>query len=238
MITINGKTYFKYELHSHTIEGSRCSKIFAKDLVKYYKDNNYDGICISDHFTGSTTVPAGTEWHDRIDMFHKGYEEAKKAGDELGIDVFFSLEYSYHGTDFLFMSDDSYEWLHKNIDFINLPPRQIFTLFRESGGFISHAHPFMEASYIDHIRLFPNDVDAVEVINGGKTDIVNGRALDYSRSYNLLRTAGTDCHHNEQKNMTAILTLVKCNTIGELVNEIKNGRTLVYSERNDLEFND
>ena len=237
MIEINGVNYYKYELHTHTIEGSRCSKIAAKDLVDYYKENDYDGICISDHFTGSTTVPEATPWDERIDMFHKGFEEAKKEGDKVGVSVFFSLEYSFHGTDFLMMMDNSFEWLHENKDFIDWDPNQIFKKFRADGGFVSQAHPFMEASYINHVRLFPRSIDAVEVINGSKSDWMNKMAKQYAENYALLKTAGTDTHRDHQENLTAVLTTKKCETIGELVEEIKAGRTKVYSVRNGLSFN-
>ena len=101
---------YRYELHAHTAEGSRCSKISAIDLVRYYKDNGYDGIFITDHFTGSTTVPKGTPWNERIDMFyHNGFEIAAEEGRRIGLKVFWAPEFSSKCNDFLFFGL-SKEW--------------------------------------------------------------------------------------------------------------------------------
>ena len=64
----------------------------------------------------------------------------------------------------------------------------------ESGAFIVQAHPYREAAYIDHIRLFPRHVHGVEIINGNQNDFVNGLAEHYANSYSLIRFAGTDNH--------------------------------------------
>ena len=80
---------YKYELHAHTSEVSRCSVISAKELVAFYKSQGYSGICITDHFIGSnTTVPVGIPWDEGIEMFCRGYELAREEGEKLGIDVF------------------------------------------------------------------------------------------------------------------------------------------------------
>ena len=57
------------DLHCHTIEGSRCSHLSAADMVKFYQKQGYAGFCVTDHFTGSTTVPEGTPWEERIDRY-------------------------------------------------------------------------------------------------------------------------------------------------------------------------
>ena len=40
---------YKYELHCHTKEVSRCGAVPAAEIVKMYKENGYDGIVITDH---------------------------------------------------------------------------------------------------------------------------------------------------------------------------------------------
>ena len=47
---------------------------------------------------------------------------------------------------------------------------------RKNGGFVVHAHPFREADYIDHIRLYPNCIDGVKVINASRTEHENRMA--------------------------------------------------------------
>ncbi|MFP4662053.1 MAG: histidinol phosphatase, partial [Halanaerobiales bacterium] len=93
---------FKYEIHTHTAEGSKCSSISAVELVHFYKEMGYSGICISDHFlNGNTTVPEEISWTERIELFCRGYEKAYTEGRKVGLDVFFGWEYSFRGTDIL-----------------------------------------------------------------------------------------------------------------------------------------
>ena len=65
---------------------------------------------------------------------------------------------------------------------------------RLAGGTVVHAHPFRQDSYIPMIRLLPDLVDAVEVLNGHRKDDVNRRAKWYADSYGLPGTAGSDNH--------------------------------------------
>lgn len=67
----------------------------------------------------------------------------------------------------------------------------------QDGAFIIHAHPFRERDYIDHIELFPRDVDGVEIVNGAhlKQPETNDRAKIYAMMYGLPGTAGSDSHH-------------------------------------------
>lgn len=48
---------FKYEMHTHTQEVSMCATIPAAELVQFYKDKGFSGVCITDHFlNGNTSV--------------------------------------------------------------------------------------------------------------------------------------------------------------------------------------
>ena len=61
---------YRYETHTHTSEVSKCSRITAAELVRFYKKCGFDGICITDHFlNGNTTVPQGLKWTERIELF-------------------------------------------------------------------------------------------------------------------------------------------------------------------------
>ena len=77
-------------------------------------------------------------------------------------------------------------------------PEEYCYRVRKSGGFISHAHPFREASYIPEIRLYPSLVDAVEVYNGRNIKPYNDKAIKYAEEYSLLQTAGSDTHYTDE----------------------------------------
>ena len=54
-----------------------------------YKEEGYTGIIVTDHFfNGNTTVPRDLPWEERVELFCKGYENAKAKGDEIGLDVY------------------------------------------------------------------------------------------------------------------------------------------------------
>ncbi len=57
---------FKYETHTHTSEVSKCSRITAVELVRFYKRCGFSGICITDHFlNGNTLVPKQLPWAEK-----------------------------------------------------------------------------------------------------------------------------------------------------------------------------
>lgn len=189
---------YKYETHLHTKEGSACASAPAADMARAHKAAGYDGIFVTDHFfNANTAVPRDLPWEERIDRFFLGYERAKAVGDEIGLKVWFGFEYTVYNADLL-IYNMSKEWMKANEQLLmHTDERECFRTIRESGGFIVHAHPFRYDPYIHHISLYPNDVDAVEVINASHDPrkMYNERAKLYADSYGLIKTGGSDSHH-------------------------------------------
>ncbi len=189
---------FKYETHLHTKEGSACSSASAEEMAILHKKLGYDGIFVTNHFfNGNCSVPRDLPWEERIDRYCEGYEIAKKVGDEIGLKVFFGVEFCVYSSDFLIYNIDK-DWLKANEQLLMKwgGERECFSTIREMGGFIVHAHPFRSDPYIHHISLYPYDVDAVEVINASHTNAMyNQRAEMYADMYGLPKTGGSDSHH-------------------------------------------
>ena len=102
---------YKYETHLHTKHGSACATISGKGQALEYKHAGYTGIIITEHFfRGNTCIPKDLTWEERINLFCRGYEEAKYYGDKIGLQVFFGWEETYDGQDFLVYGLDK-EWL-------------------------------------------------------------------------------------------------------------------------------
>lgn len=192
---LEDKHLFKYETHLHTSETSACAYDTAADMVNAYAGAGYQGIVVTDHFfNGNTTVPAHLPWEHRVDLFCRGYENAKAEGDKCGLQVFFGWEYGYDHTDLLTYGLDR-EFLLQHPDILTLRIEDYAAQVHRHGGFITHAHPFREAFYISKIRLFPAIVDAVEVINASHTNpSYNAKALQYAKENNLLCMSGSDSH--------------------------------------------
>lgn len=191
---------YVYETHLHTKQGSACGKDDAADMVVACKQAGYTGIFVSDHFFyGNTAVDRSLPWKEWVEGYCKGYEIAKKKGDEIGLQVFFAWEASYNGTDFLVYGLDK-QWLIDHPEIKDASIEEQYKMVHADGGMIIHAHPYREASYIPEIRVYPEWVDGVEVRNtshtsGGQENYhYDEQALAYAKQYDFPMTAGSDIH--------------------------------------------
>lgn len=194
---------YLYETHLHTKEASACSQNTARELVLAYKAAGYTGVMVTDHFfRGNSAISRELPWEDWVEAYCKGYENAKAAGDEIGLQVFFGWEESYQGTDFLIYGLGK-EWLKKHPELREITVEEQYELVHREGGMVIHAHPYREAWYIPDIRLFPESVDGVEILNAshyGRRPGEDGRsdydvqAKAYADQYSLPYTGGSDIH--------------------------------------------
>lgn len=222
--------FYRYETHTHTAEVSLCATLSAEDLVRFYKRKGFHGVFVTNHFlNGNTCVPREHGWRERIDMFCAGYEKAYEEGRKIGIDVFFGWEYSCRGTDLLTYGLDK-DWLMKHPEVMEEDMSGYCDLVRSEGGFIVHAHPFREASYIDMIRLLPRKADGVEVLNGNCSDFENNMALEYARNYGLLQIAGSDTHHGTQKRLYGIRLKRPLIDARDMADALRRGEAEIFSE--------
>ena len=213
---------YLYETHLHTSEASACSIRTGAEQARIYKDAGYTGIIVTDHFfNGNTAIPSNMPWDKRIDMFCKGYENAKEEGDKIGLSVFFGWEANYKGTEFLIYGLD-HEWLKNHPEMINWSIEEQYYYIHEAGGFVVHAHPFRKRAYIKEIRLFPDFVDAVEAYNvGNDSSDFDKKAAAYARKHNLPEFAGTDSHGFEQK-YNAMGFEKRLNNIEDFISSVKS----------------
>ena len=194
---------YLYDTHVHTKQGSACGKCSGAEMARAYKQAGYAGIIITDHFYyGNTAVSHELEWEDWVLEYCKGYEDAKAEGDKIGLQVLFGWESSYHSTEFLIYGLDK-NWLLTHPQIKDASIEEQYKLVKQAGGIVVHAHPYREEPYIKEIRLFPEYVDAVEVINACHSNPESGAhfnpeydnlALKYAKKYNFKMTAGSDMH--------------------------------------------
>jgi len=229
---------YRYELHCHTAEGSRCSEMPAEQMAEFYSGLGYDGLFVTDHFSGNGPLPDDTPWRERVDYYYSIYEKARVYGEKLGIKIFFGLEYSnaagimnfsrVAGNDFLLLNV-ARRWLLDNRDAFEQRPAELFARVRRGGGFIVQAHPFLEAAWVESIRLYPRAVDAAETYNAKVSELANASARHYAASYGLLATAGSDCHSIYQTVLCGLETDAPCHTAGDLVNAIREKKTRAFT---------
>ncbi len=197
---------YLYETHLHTSQGSACAVDTGKRMAEACKAAGYTGIIVTDHnWGGNTAVNRYLPWKEWVGQFAKGYEDAKRTGDVVGLDVFFGYEAGYRGTEFLIYGVDK-EFMLTHEELRTATVEQQYRLIHEAGGMVVHAHPFREEHYIPEIRLYPEYVDAVEGINATHSNrkskahndkSFDDKAIDYASRQKLPMTAGSDIHRTD-----------------------------------------
>lgn len=185
---------YRYETHLHSAPVSKCGSYSVRENMEFYKSLGYDGIFLTNHFLdanigGDRSLP----YEEQIEFYFTDIELGESLEEEVGIKFFWGIETSYLGTDFL-VYGLSKEWYLSHPEIMSMPRKDMLTLMAEDGALIVHAHPFREASYIDHVRLFPYHVHAVEIDNCGNPDMQNEMARLYASHYGIHTSAGSDNH--------------------------------------------
>ena len=190
---------YKFETHLHTSESSACGRNTGAEMARGCKRAGYSGAVITDHFfNGNCAVRRDLPWEERVRLFMRGYESAKREGDKIGIDIYFGFEYSLQGNDFLiynFGEEKILAYPEIMSDKFEVMAERV----RGEGGFIIHAHPFRNESYIVYPgRVFPEHTDAAEVVNTAHWNPdYDKKALEYAEKYNLYKFSGSDTHHTQ-----------------------------------------
>ena len=186
---------YKVETHLHTSQGSACGVSTGAQMARFAKYSGYCAIVVTDHFfNGNTAIRGNYTWDEKITMFMEGYNDAKREGDRVGIDVYFGFEYAYRGAEFLIYNYGE-EKLRAYPEIMTDSIETVLTKIRNGGGFIIHAHPFRTAPYIENPdKIFPEYIDAVEVINVHNAKEANRRAYDYAATFDLIKFGGSDTH--------------------------------------------
>ena len=186
---------FRYETHCHTSPVSFCGRATARDTVHFYHAVGYDGIFLTNHFLDGNINPdsKSLSYEEQIDYYFSDYEDAHQEGERIGLKVFPGVELSYKGTDFLIYGLDK-AWYKAHPEIMNMKKTDELPVMMEAGALVIQAHPYREAHYINHIRLFPRSVHGAEIINSSQAELSNRMAEIYAEQYHLLKTAGSDNH--------------------------------------------
>ncbi len=225
-----GDIMYKYETHLHTSPVSRCASASVEETVRFYKELGYDGIFITNHFPN---INNEEEYQENIKFYFSDYEKALELSKDLGIKVFCGVEISYGGTDFLVYGLDK-QWFLAHPEIINMKHSDKLTFLKENGALIIQAHPFREAGYIDHIRLFPRHIDGVEIINACRTDEENKMAKAFCEHYGLIKFAGSDNHDaSEQKKLAGICCETPICNVADFISKVKGNETKIFTFTNE-----
>jgi histidinol phosphatase-like PHP family hydrolase len=213
---------YLYETHMHTSPVSACASSSPEEMVRHYKSKGFTGVIVTDHFfNGNCGCPRGLPWAQKVKFYAQGYERAKKEGAKCDLDVFFGIEYGFHGTDFL-VYGISVEYLYENPGFDKLSLEELSKAVRAEGGYIAQAHPFRTAFWIaEPSPADPSLIDGIEVNNASMNDKVNNQALKYAQEHGLAQQSGSDAHDTHMKKPNGIGLQKRAEDIFDIIGAIK-----------------
>ena len=214
---------YLYETHMHTCQASACGVSRGRDHIRFYKEQGFTGIIVTDHFFGGNTcIDRSLPWEKRIDLFWSGYEDALEEGLKVGLDVFFGLEQNYEFDEYLIYGLEK-DWMKAHPEMERWTRREQLEAVHEAGGAVIQAHPFRIRGYMDRIRVGDIFADGVEAANAGNAPLDDARAMRYAKARNLLTTAGSDNHHSPAAQVFGVELDRKLEDIRDYAKIIRSG---------------
>lgn len=225
---------YRYETHLHTSESSACAVSKGSEYIKPYIEAGYAGLFVTDHFFGgNTAVPRNGVWTERIEQFCRGYEHAAaEAAKYPGFKVFFGLEQTFDGDDYLIYGPDK-QWLLAHPETETMTSEDLFNCANDLGWLIVQAHPFRQRHYIQATHIRFRHIHAIETYNASNYPEENSLAALFAKTYGFPATCGTDIH--DAANVSDGSLLLKAMTfssplrsVGDYIRRVKN-RKLPHS---------
>lgn len=214
---------FKYDIHVHTSETSKCGMIPGKELVRMYKKAGYRGVVITDHYyAGFFKRLRGKSWDEKIDLYLKGYNNASEEGKKQGVHVIPGIEITFpeNFNDYLVYGIDE-DFLKVNRELYRLGLKDFRKLIEGSGILLVQAHPFRPFM----IPANPLLLDGIEVYNGNPRHNANNHlSLAYAQKHRLKMLSGSDFHQEEDLARGGIIVSEEISTPAGLVDVIRNDR--------------
>ena len=220
---------YRYETHLHTSVSSACSRFTPEEIIEKYTRLGYAGVFVTDHYLrGNSSVPKDLPYDERVKLYFDGYRAVKKCAKGSGLDVFCGVEISHFGTDFLFFGLDE-EWYVNNPAIMTETPREFCHRALDAGALVLQAHPYRERHYIDHLRLFPSDVEGIEIVNATEGERSNNLAKILAEAYNLKISAGSDIHRASQEELAGMEFQEKLKSEQDFIDKIRRGEGSVFT---------
>ncbi len=222
---------YKYEIHAHCKEVSRCAVIPVKELIEEYKKAGYSGIVLTDHYSPMTFNPS--EFFSKrkaLDHYLRGYREAKQYETE-DFTVLLGVELRFYATinDYIIYGV-SEEMLYELPFLLKVYLKKASRLLRERGCLFLQAHPFRKMI----TRADPKYLDGVEVFNGKASKEENDNAVKWAEEIGArVKTSGSDCHRKTGVGLGGIITEEPIKSNDDLIRILKSGNYKLIKKQRD-----
>ena len=219
---------YKIETHLHTKPVSACARFEPEEMIGFYKDAGYSTVFISDHFSPSHFDKLGDEltWAQKVDLLYESFIRARKKGEELGITVLFSPEYSLHDNHYLIYNTTP-EFLKSREDFFEISLEEFYHYAKEHNVSIIQAHPYRDGKCTPQ----PNYVDGFEAINSNpRHENFDEKVFSLAKKYQCLLSAGSDAHRSEDIAGAAVLSPYEVKTADEYLDLLKSGKAKLMKD--------
>ena len=194
---------YKIDLHCHTKPASPCSDITPERMIELYKETDYDGIVITNHFIDFILKSDDPETVSQT--YLKDYYKTKELGEKQGLKVYLGMEIRFpeNCNDYLIYgikeSDVKRLFSYIHGDYISF-----YKDFKSKDNVIVQAHPFRSNMTLQN----PDYLDGIETFNmhpGHNSRIA--LATKYANEHEgFIKTGGTDFHHEGHQGLGGIFT--------------------------------
>jgi len=213
---------YKFDTHVHTSEVSGCGQLTAVDTLKLYKEKNFDGVVITDHYTPDffhrrKDLP----WEEQIAAYLKGYYNALEYGKSIGMTVLPGIELRLQGSSNEYLLYGMELELYMNLpDMYNYTLEQLREMTRKYNITVFQAHPFRNGM----VQITSEFMDGCEVYNGNpRHNSRNDEADEYAAQNGLIKLSGSDCHQSEDVAQGGIVINKRPTSTRELIDEVIAG---------------
>ena len=215
---------FKTETHLHVSEISPCSKLSAREMIELYAEAGYYTVFVSDHLK-STCLNKHPElsWQECVDKFFYGYDIARAAGEELGVNVLISAELTYdHSPNHYLLYGFDKSFFYDLPDLFTMPKEEFYRYAKSKGVTVVQAHPYRDGK---NTPDSPDIIDAVEAYNSNpRHDNFTEDCFAYASANGLPVTGGSDAHRLEDVARGGVMTDVAITTVEQYVELLMAGK--------------
>lgn len=217
---------YKYEMHIHTTACSACANSTAEEMVTATKEAGFSGLVLTNHFMhGNTVIDRNLPWERFAGAYAEDYYNAKRLGDQLGIDVLFGIEEGVGDGKEALIYGLSPEDIVSEPKIASMTLRELADFVHSHGGLLYAAHPFRDRPYIKNPNAEPDMTcyDSIEVYNRFNTEDANIKAEKFAKKNGLCGIAGGDTHSAANVGATGLAFKHRIKTNQELVEALKAG---------------